>query len=143
MNSHVATIFDACFLQLEGSLLIVIECRWTTSVLGKSADNSSGYKETDDGEPVLQVSSPHGRLDPAPCRREAVFYVRVGSIILRFGHAEPIAGVVLQDRFDAVELLLRRGEKLDTLRLELIVCLAAIAGLEHASVQLALRQKLA
>jgi hypothetical protein len=75
MHSYVAAIFDAGFLQVEGSFLIVIKCRWTTPVLGKSG-GGCGYEEPDDGEPVLQVNSPLVRLDPAPSRGEAVFILR-------------------------------------------------------------------
>ena len=54
------------------------------------------------------------------------------------GHAEPVAGVVLQQRLDAVGPLGRRLHELDPARRQLLVGLLAVGRLEHAGAQLAL-----
>src|ERR1051326_3455924 len=52
-------------------------------------------------------------------------------MFLRLRQAESIPGWVLENRFDAVELVLRRRQEFDTLGRQLFVRLVAIGGLEH------------
>src|ERR1700719_1861453 len=54
----------------------------------------------------------------------------------RLGHAKPIPRVVFHNRLDAIELLFGRRCELDSFRLQLLVRLAAIARLQHSSIQL-------
>src|SRR5262245_50616054 len=50
-------------------------------------------------------------------------------------HAEPVAGVVLEEGLDAVGALLGRRQELDAAGLELLVGLAAIVGVEDAAAE--------
>src|SRR5215204_2710074 len=51
------------------------------------------------------------------------------------GEAEPVPRVVLYDSFDAVELLLRRRDELDTLRAQALVVAVDVVGLEDADAE--------
>jgi hypothetical protein len=52
------------------------------------------------------------------------------------GEAEPVPRVVLYDSFDAVELLLRRRDELDTLLIQALVVAVDVVGLEDADAEI-------
>jgi hypothetical protein len=50
-------------------------------------------------------------------------------------HAEPVAGIVFEQRFDAVEALDGRLRELDAFGLQLLVGLLAVGGFEYTAAQ--------
>src|ERR1039457_1477698 len=59
----------------------------------------------------------------------------------RLRQTVPVAGVVLHDRLHAVEPVGGRRSELDAFRVELLVRLAAVAGLQNAPIEPALLQQ--
>src|SRR5215203_3751747 len=57
------------------------------------------------------------------------------NLPLGLGEAEPVPRVVLYDSFDAVELLLRRRDELDTLLIQALVVAVDVVGLEDADAE--------